>query len=84
MSEKIYPIDTTPKRMVRTKEPLKWSVVIILIFGKVERRGYYDPFGSIAGGKYFYFRKNSIEDCANLKKSPTHWKYAANTFFGKL
>jgi hypothetical protein len=84
MSNKIFSIETPPKRMAKTGDDFPWSVAIILISGNVRRRGYYDPHGSIAGGKYFYFRKHSIEDCADLKNFPTHWQYASNPFFGKL
>ena len=70
----IYPISTVPTKRLESDEWI--SVEIILISGKTKRKGYYDARGSIAGGKYFYYRKNSIEDCANLKKFPTHWYYA--------
>ncbi len=65
MAKEIFPIDTTPKKMAD----------IILISGNVKRRGYYDPYGSVAGGKYFYYRKDRIQDCAYLKRFPTHWHY---------
>ncbi len=71
---KIYTVAQRPGK----KDPKGdgWSVDIILISGKTKRRGYYDPKGSVAGGKFFYYRKNSIEDCDNLKVFPTHWYYA--------
>lgn len=53
-----------------------WSKDIFLISGKKESRGYYDPYGSICGGRYFYYTKHGIKDCAELKKYPTHWRYA--------
>lgn len=70
----IYTIDEIPKKRLKGDEWM--SVDIILISGKTKRRGYYDAHGSVAGGKFFYYRKNSIEDCADLKKFPTHWCYA--------
>ncbi len=70
----IHPISKIPSK--RLKNDPWMSVAIILISGKTKRRGYYDAHGSVAGGKFFYFRKNSIEDCADLKKFPTHWYYA--------
>lgn len=70
----IHPIAEIPSK--RLKEDKWMSVNIILISGKTERKGYYDAHGSVAGGKFFYYRKNSIEDCADLKKFPTHWYYA--------
>ena len=70
----IYPIAKRPSK--KDPEGDGWSVEIILISGKTERRGYYDPKGSVAGEKFFYFRKQSIIDCAHLKNYPTHWYYA--------
>lgn len=70
----VHTIDEIPLKRLSGD---RWmSVDIILISGETERRGYYDAHGSVAGGKFFYYRKNTIEDCADLKKFPTHWYYA--------
>lgn len=70
---KIHPITETPKKRLKSDQYM--SVDIILISGKSERRGYYDAHGSVSGSKFFYYRKNSIEDCSDLKNFPTHWYY---------
>ncbi len=68
----VYPIDRLPRKMKKQG----WSIDIVLIFpsGR-KRRGYFDPRASVTGFKFFYYRKNSIEDCADLKEFPTHWQY---------
>ncbi len=73
----IYPVAKRPGK----KEPggEGWSTDIMLISGEIERRGYFDPEGSIAGGKFFYYKDSKIEDCATLTslgEFPTHWYYA--------
>ncbi|HVY36227.1 MAG TPA: hypothetical protein VG982_03065 [Candidatus Paceibacterota bacterium] len=69
-----YPVAQRPTK----KDPggEGWSVDIVLISGEKELRGYYDPRGSIAGGKFFYYKDGKIEDCALLRPFPTHWRYA--------
>jgi len=69
----VYPVEKIPSR--KDTDGDGWSVDIILISGQKEFTGYYDPKGSIAGGKYFYYEKGKIVDCALLNPFPTHWKY---------
>jgi hypothetical protein len=69
----LYPVEKRPSR--KDPDGDGWSVDIILISGEKEFTGYYDPKGSIAGGKYFYYEKGKIVDCALLKPFPTNWKY---------
>jgi hypothetical protein len=52
-----------------------WSKDIILTNGTETFKGYYDPRGSIAGGKYFYYGEDAILDCNILPAYPTKWKY---------
>lgn len=79
-SSSTYPIKQIPEKEDSSPGAEGWSADIILISGDKEIRGYYDPRGSIAGGKYFYYTgksNNPIEDCAKLKTFPTHWRYAS-------
>lgn len=70
----LYVVATPPKE----KDPIGdgWSKDIILIQDDKEYVGYFDPQGSIAGGKYFYYLNGKIMDCATLKPFPTYWRYA--------
>lgn len=73
----IYPLKQPPSKKEAGGEG--WSVDIMLISGEKELRGYYDPRGSIAGGKYSYYTGDSerpIKDCAELPEFPTGWYYA--------
>ncbi len=73
----IYPLKQRPTKKEEGGEG--WSVDIFLISGEKKLRGYYDPRGSIAGGKYFYYtsdKNNPIVDCALLEEFPTGWYYA--------
>lgn len=72
--QETFTIHQAPERV--DPEGGGWSVDIILVVGTRERMGYFDPQGSTAGGKFFYYTKKSIRDCALLKKFPTHWRYA--------
>ena len=74
MDNTLHPIEEHPTE----KDPAGqgWSKDIVLIAPDNELRGYYDPQGSIAGGKYFYIENGAIHDCAILPNFPTHWRYA--------
>lgn len=71
-----YPVKSRPAR--KAPNGGGWSIDIILISGETKLRGYYDPKGSVAGGKYYYYENGEIKDCDKLEVFPTHWQYAEN------